>query len=215
MRILGLTGSIAMGKSHAARMFRALGVPVHDSDAAVHRLYAPGGEAVARVQARFPRVLDAAGGIDRDRLATVVLASPTELAELERIVHELVRRDQRAFLARQCRQGRPMVALDVPLLYEIGGERRMDRVAVVSANPLIQRQRALHRGGMTEQRLARLMAKQMPDTEKRRRADYVIAGGRDRGATEAAIRRILEDLAAVPARAWPDRWLGETRGKAA
>jgi dephospho-CoA kinase len=196
-----------MGKSHLARIFRAMDVPVFDSDAVVHALYGPGGRAVAPVLTAFPGCGDRAGGIDRTRLGALVLGDPAGLRRLEAIVHALVREEQAAFLARQCRLGRWLVVLDVPLLLETGADRRVDRVAVVSAHPLLQRQRALRRPGMTPTRLAAIVAKQMPDAEKRRRAHFVVPSGQDRGLTSAAVERILRELRCVPARAWPARWL--------
>ncbi|MCS6877142.1 MAG: dephospho-CoA kinase [Geminicoccaceae bacterium] len=207
MLVLGLTGSIAMGKSHAARLFRAMGVPVCDADALVHDLFRPGGAAVAPVLAAFPEAADGAGGVDRARLARRVLGDRPALRRLEAIVHPLVRRAQRRFLEAQCRAGRRLVVLDVPLLFETGAERRFDRIVVVSAHPLLQEQRALRRPGMTRERLALLRAEQLPDAVKRRRADFVIASGFDRGRTAAAVARIIRAVRGEPGRAWPRAWL--------
>mgnify|MGYP005842870287 FL=1 len=215
MRILGLTGSIAMGKSHTAGLFRALGVPVSDADRIVHELFEPGGAAVGPVAAAFPDTLDAAGGIDRRRLARAVLGDETALRRLEGLVHPLVRAAQRRFLEQQCRAGRPLVVLDVPLLLETGGEARVDRVVVVSAHPRIQEQRALRRPGMTLARLAAIRAEQLPDPAKRRRADFLVSSGADRGRTAAAVAAIVRAMLREPARAWPGRWLrpAPTRGR--
>lgn len=215
MLVLGLTGGIAMGKSHAARLFRAHGVPVFDSDAAVHRLLQPGGAAVALVTAAFAGTLDERGGIDRKVLGARVFGDAEALAALEMILHPLVRQAQMLFLARFTRQGTPVAVLDVPLLLETGGEARVDRVVVVSAPRLIQRLRALRRPGMTAERLAGILAKQMPDGHKVRRADALIRSGCDRGATAATVRAIVLDAATRPPRAWPDRWLRSPLGGAA
>ena len=209
MLVLGLTGGIAMGKSHAARAFRAFGVPVHDADAEVHALMAPGGAAVREVAAAFPGSLSAAGGIDRPALGRQVFADPQARRRLEAILHPLVREAESRFLARCCREGRGVVVLDVPLLYETGGERRCDRVAVVSAPGWLQAQRALARRGMTRARFEAIRASQLPDRVKRRRADFVIASGLDRGATVGQIEAVLCRLRGIEGRAWPRRW---TRG---
>lgn len=194
MMVLGLTGSIAMGKSRAAAAFRTRGVPVFDADAAVHVLLAPRGAAVAAVAAAFPSCADDAGGIDRRALGAAVLGDPSALARLEALLHPLVRDAEHRFLGRARRERAPVVVLDIPLLLEGRTRRRVDRVAVVSANRVLQRQRALTRPGMTEGRLAAVLAKQMPDADKRRRADYVIPSGADRGLIIAAIDTILADL---------------------
>lgn len=207
MLILGLTGSIAMGKSHAARLFRAMGVPVCDADALVHDLFRPGGAAVAPVHAAFPDAIDAKGGVDRPTLARLVLGDREALRRLEAIVHPLVRAAQRRFLEMQCRAGRPIVLLDIPLLFETGAERRVDRVVVVSAHPLLQAQRALRRPGMTAAKLAAIRAEQVPETVKRRRADFVIGSGADRGRTAEAVARIIRTVARERGRVWPERWL--------
>lgn len=207
MIVLGLTGSIAMGKSRAAAMFRAYGVPVFDADAVVHDLFAPGGAAVAHVAASFPGSLGADGAIDRTRLGSMVLGRPDALRRLEGIVHPLVRAAEGAFLRRACRHGAPLAVLDIPLLFETGGEARVDAVAVVLANPMLQAQRALMRPGMTPEKLAQIRTKQLPDREKRRRADFVIVSGYDRGLVAAQIGQVIAAALARPARAWPKRWL--------
>lgn len=190
--VLGLTGSIGMGKSATAAMFARLGVPVHDADAAVHALYGPGGAAAASIGAAFPGVLDPQGGVDRTRLRAAVLDAPERMAALEAIVHPLVRAASTDFLARH--GAAPLVVLDIPLLYETGGEARCDAVAVVSAPPEVQRARVLARPGMTETAFAAILAKQMPDAEKRARADFVIDTSRGFPAAEAAVARIVAAL---------------------
>ena len=190
--ILGLTGSIGMGKSATAALFAKRGVPVHDADAAVHALYGPGGAAAAAIEKTFPGVLDAEGGVDRARLRAAVLGAPDRMAVLERLVHPLVRAASTAFLARHA--DAPLVVLDIPLLYETGGEGRCDAVAVVSAPPDVQRARVLARPGMDEAAFAAILAKQMPDAEKRARADFVIDTSRGFPAAEAAVAGIVARL---------------------
>ncbi|MEM8952055.1 MAG: dephospho-CoA kinase, partial [Pseudomonadota bacterium] len=175
--ILGLTGSIAMGKSTASRIFESFGVPVFDADGAVHSLFVPGGAAVLPVLEAFPTCGDTAGGIDRKALGQAVFNNPNALRRLERIVHPLVRATQRSFLVKQAAARRPLVLMDVPLLYETGGNRLMDAVAVVSAPAFLQAQRVLRRPGMSRQRLEAILARQLPDREKRKRADFVIPTG--------------------------------------
>lgn len=207
MIVLGLTGSIAMGKSRTAAMFKAYGVPVFDADAAVHALFAPGGAAVAPVLAAFGPVLTpVVGGIDRGRLGRLVLGDQEALRRLERIVHPLVRKAEGDFLRRACAAGQPLVVLDIPLLYETGGERRMDAVVVVSAGAMLQTQRALRRPGMTPAKLAQIRARQMPDAEKRRRADFVIPSGHDGGEVVRHVGRVVRAALLRRPRAWPDRW---------
>ncbi|NBC96970.1 MAG: dephospho-CoA kinase, partial [Deinococcus-Thermus bacterium] len=174
MIVLGLTGSIAMGKSTAAAMLRRIGVPVHDSDAAVHALTGPGGAAVPAIAAAFPGTVTATAtgaAVDRRALGARVFGDPAALARLEAILHPLVRARSHAFLCRQARHRMPVVVLDIPLLFETGAEARCDRVLVVSAPAFLQRARVLARPGMTEAKLAGILARQMPDAEKRRLAD--------------------------------------------
>jgi dephospho-CoA kinase len=206
MVVLGLTGSIGMGKSTASARFRSLGVPVFDSDAAVHRLSAPGGDAVAAVAAAFPGCLDAEGGIDRAVLGRQVFDDPARLARLEAIVHPLVRAEQRRFLARRCAEGRRLVVLDVPLLYETGGDRLVDAVAVVSASAMVQAQRVLRRPNMTAERLGAILRRQLPDADKRRRADFVIRTDLDRRRSTGVIAGVIDVARAGQGRAWPHRW---------
>lgn len=198
MRVIGLTGSVAMGKSTTAAMLRRLGLPVFDADAAVHRLTAPGGVAVARVAARFPGCLDAAGGVDRARLRARVLGRPADLADLEAILHPLVAAGQARFLAACRRRRLPFAVLDIPLLLETRGRKGCDRVWVASAPATIQRQRVLARPGMTPERLKEILARQMPDAEKRRRADLVVPTGQGRRIALNRVRRALARLRRHP-----------------
>lgn len=200
--MLGLTGGIAMGKSTASAAFRSFGVPVFDADAAVHDLFAPGGDAVAPISAVFPGCLDARGGIDRTALGRLVFDQPDRLAELEAIVHPLVRAAETRFLARCCADGERLVVLDIPLLFETGAEARVDATAVVSAPAFLQAQRVLCRPGMSPQRLAAIRRRQMPDAEKRGRADFVIPTGLDRRRSLAAIAQIIDVLRRRRGRAW-------------
>lgn len=190
MVILGLTGSIGMGKTTAANMLRRLGVPVHDADATVHRLLGRGGAAVPLVEAAFPGVVRD-GAVDRAVLGRRVFEDPEALRRLEAILHPLVRRAERRFLARSAAARVPIVVLDIPLLFETGAERRCDATIVVTAPRFVQRARVLRRPGMTAARLAAIEARQMPDAEKRRRADFIVRTGRDRRATLRALTRIV------------------------
>ncbi len=194
MIVLGLTGSVGMGKSTAAAMFRRLGVPVHDSDAVVHRLLAPHGAAVKAVAAEFPGVRRSEGGIDRAALGARVFGDAAALKRLERILHPLVCRSQQRFLAAAGAARHPLVVLDIPLLYETGAERRCDGVVVVSAPPCLQRARVMARPGMTAARFRAILAKQMPDAEKRRRADYVLPSGLGRAVTFRRLKRLVAAL---------------------
>ena len=169
--ILGLTGSIGMGKSAVARMFTELGVPVFDADAAVHRLQGPGGALLPAIEAAFPGSTDAQG-VKRADLGARVFGKPDELRKLEAIVHPAIHAMRQAFLADH--DATPLVVFDIPLLYERGGADRLDAVAVVSATAEMQRQRVLARPGMTPERFAQILALQVPDAEKRARADFVI-----------------------------------------
>jgi dephospho-CoA kinase len=197
MKVIGLTGGIGMGKSTAAAMFRRLGVPVFDADATVHRLQARGGRAVRPIAEAFPGTVRD-GRVDREALRAAVLGDPAALKRLERIVHPLVREEERRFLACARRRGARLAVLDIPLLFETGGEHRVDEVVVVSAPPAVQRARVLGRGGMTEARLAAILARQMPDAQKRRRADHVIRTGLSRHHAQRAIRRLVRRLRQSP-----------------
>jgi len=191
MIVLGLTGSIGMGKSTTAKIFADAGVPVHDSDETVHRLYS--GKAAPLVEAAFPGTV-VAGSVDRTELARRVLGNAAALKTLETIVHPLVRADAEAFLARHREAGAPLVVLDIPLLFETGGRNRVDKVVVVTAAAEVQRQRVLARPGMTEEKLASILAKQVPDADKRRQADFIIDTGQGMDAARAAVKAIVADL---------------------
>lgn len=193
VKILGLTGSIGMGKSETARMFRRLGVPVFDADAAVHRLFAKGGRAVPLIDQAFPGVVKD-GRVDRQALGKVVFDNTEALRCLESIVHPLVREAEHRFLRRAIRHRKPLVVLDIPLLFETNGQARCDHVAVVSAPAYVQRHRVLQRPGMTPERLSAVLAQQMPDREKRRRADFVIHSGLGKAYAFEQVRRIVKHL---------------------
>ena len=189
--VLGLTGSIGMGKSATAGMFRALGIPVWDADMAVHALYR--GHAAPLVEEAFPGTVED-GSVDRTKLATFVLNDPAAMKRLEAIVHPLVREDEEAFL-RAARERRDrLVVLDIPLLYETDGRHRVDMVAVVTAPADIQRERVLSRPGMTEEKFEKILAKQVPDDRKRQMADFVIDTGQGMDAAEQAVADIIEKL---------------------
>jgi dephospho-CoA kinase len=188
---LGLTGSIGMGKSTVAAMFAAEGVPVFDADAAVHRLQGPDGALVAAIESHFPGTTGAAG-VDRTALAERVLAEPEALRRLEALVHPAVAREREAFLLEHARA--PLVLLDIPLLFEKEGWRGVDRIAVVSAPAEVQRARVLARAGMTDEKFARILSQQMPDAEKRARADFVIDTGGTMEQTRDSVRRIVACL---------------------
>jgi dephospho-CoA kinase len=193
MKVLGLTGSIGMGKSTAAAMLRRLRIPVHDADATVHRLFAKGGAAVPAIAAAFPGVVRD-GAVDRAALGAKVFRDKAALRRLEAIVHPLVRAAEGAFLRRARREGRALVVLDIPLLFETGGERRCDAVAVVSAPAFLQAQRVLRRPGMTPERLAQVRRSQMPDAAKRKRADAVIPTGLGGRPTLRALTVLLRGM---------------------
>lgn len=191
MKIVGLTGSIGMGKSAVAKMLVRLGVPVFDADAAVHILQGPGGALVAAIEARFPGSTGPAG-VDRQRLGAMVLGNTAELRALEAIVHPAVGAMRGRFLKRY--RSRPLVVLDVPLLFEKGGAAAMDAVLVVSAPYVVQRRRVLARRGMTEAKFRQILARQTPDRIKRRRADHVIETARPKWRTFAQVRRVVTCL---------------------
>ena len=191
---LGLTGSIGMGKSTVAAMFAEEGVPVFDADAAVHRLQGPAGKLVAEIEAHFPGTTGP-GGVDRGALAERVLGEPEQLQRLEALVHPGVARERKAFLAANA--GAPLVLLDIPLLFEAGGWREVDKIAVVSAPEQVQRARVLERPGMTAEKLDRILARQLPDAEKRARADFVVPTGGTLEETRQAVRRIVACLSAA------------------
>jgi dephospho-CoA kinase len=195
MITLGLTGSIGMGKSTVAAMFADEGVPVFDADAAVHRLQGPEGALVGAIESHFPGTTGPAG-VDRTSLAEAVLGQPEALQRLEALVHPAVAAEREHFLATHRED--PLVVLDIPLLFEKGGWAHVDRIAVVSAPPDVQRARVLARPGMTEERFERILALQMPDFEKRARADFVIPTGGSLDQTEAAVRTLIAGLKGRP-----------------
>ena len=198
MFILGLTGSLGMGKSTTARFFIEEGVPVHDADAVVHRLYE--GEAVAAIEAAFPGTTTADGKVDRNKLATRVLGDHAALKRLEAIVHPLVHEAERRLLAEAEARGEKVAVLDIPLLFETGGDARVDAVVVVSAPLEVQHSRVLQRPGMTMEKLEAILAKQMPDAEKRRRADFIVDTSQGLDLARAQVRAILAAIATMPKR---------------
>jgi len=191
MIILGLTGSIGMGKSTTATMFADIGVPVNDADAVVHALYQ--GEAVAPIEAAFPGAAKA-GSIDRAELSRQLANDPALFKTLEAIVHPLVREKERAFLDHHRAAGSPLVLLDIPLLFETKGESRVDAVAVVTCDPEIQRERVLKRPGMTEEKFALILSRQIPDQEKRAKADYIIDTGHGLDSARDQVAAIVQGL---------------------
>lgn len=198
MLVLGLTGSLGMGKSTAAEMFARAGIPVFDADHTVHRLYAVGGAAVAAVEAAFPGMA-ISGAIDRVRLGRRVVGDAAAFARLESIVHPLVRQAEDDFRSRAAADGYRIVLLDMPLFFEIGAQARVDAVAVVSTTYAHQRQRVLSRPGMSEQRFEALLARQVPDAEKRIRAHFIIDTGGTLAETERQISEILRAVAGMAA----------------
>jgi len=201
MMVIGLTGSIGMGKSTAAEAFRSFGVAVYDADAEVHKLMGAGGKAVARIAAAFPGVVakDRQGNdfIDRPALAGKVFDDDVALRRLEGILHPMARRAKRKFLAVAARRGEKVVVLDIPLLLETGGDRDCDAVVVVTAPRFVQRHRILRRPGMTVERMQSVVGRQMPDAEKRRRADFVVQTGLDRGHSLRTIAGIVKIVRAA------------------
>ena len=197
MFVLGLTGSLGMGKSTTAKFFAEEGVPVHDADSAVHRLYE--GEAVPLIEAAFPGVT-AGGKVDRDKLGQRVLGDPQAIEKLEKIVHPLVRADEQRFLAQAKAAGAKIAVLDIPLLFETKGDECCDAVVVVSAPAEMQRARAFERPGMTEAKFQALLAKQVPDAEKRARADFIVDSGQGFEPARAQVRDILARVAKMQKR---------------
>ena len=197
MFVIGLTGSVGMGKSTAARFFAEQGVPVHDADAVVHQLYA--GEAVPAIEAAFPGTTQG-GKVDRNRLAALVLDDPAALKKLEAIVHPLVHAAERRLLAEAAARGVKVAVLDIPLLFETGADKRVDAVVVVSAPAEVQQSRVLARAGMTIEKLDAILGRQMPDAEKRRQADFVVDTSGSFDATRAQIRAILDAVTTMPKR---------------
>jgi dephospho-CoA kinase len=188
---IALTGSIGMGKSTVARMFERAGIPVFDADAEVRRLQGPGGALVEQIAERFPMAVDG-GVLSRGKLAELVLEDPQQLADLERIVHPAVRVARERFIDQHC--AAPALVFEIPLLFETEGHKEFDRVIVVSAPAEVQRARVLSRAGMTAEKLESILERQIPDEEKRRRADFVIDTGADLSTTEAQVRDILACL---------------------
>jgi dephospho-CoA kinase len=197
MLILGLTGSIGMGKTATARAFAEAGVPVHEADVVVHRLYE--GEAVSAIERAFPGTI-VNGTVDRARLSKVVIGDPAAFARLEAIVHPLVRASTERFLAEAAARAARVVILDIPLLLETGGEKRVDAVVLVSAPRDVQRVRVLARADMTSEKLDAILAKQMPDSEKRRRAHFIVDTSRSLDSAKVQVRGILRAVAAIPGR---------------
>lgn len=197
MRILGLTGSIGMGKSTTAKLFADAGVPVYDADAAVHQLYE--GEAAPAIEAAFPGTT-ANGKVDRSKLSARVVHDPAAIKQLEQIVHPMLGASRQKFFADAEAAKAPVVVLDIPLLFETGGEKRVDAVVVVSTSPEIQRERVLARGTMDEAKLDAIIAKQTPDAEKRKRADFVVDTSHGLGPVRAQITHILAEVVKMPQR---------------
>ena len=197
MIILGLTGSIGMGKSTTAKLFEEAGVPVYDADAAVHKIYE--GEAAPAIEAAFPGTT-VNGKVDRNKLSAKVVHDPAAMKRLEQIVHPMLGASRQKFLHDAEQSGAPVAVVDVPLLFETGGEKRVDAVVVVTTTPEIQRQRILSRDNMTGEKLDAILARQLPDAEKRKRADFVVdtSGGVD--PVRARIRDILDQAAKMPQR---------------
>jgi dephospho-CoA kinase len=195
VKIIGLTGGIGMGKSTAAKVFRRARIPVFDADLAVHRLQAKGGRAVKAIEAAFPGTTKD-GAIDRSALRHTVLDNPDALTRLEHILHPMVEAEERAFVGRARRAGKRAVVLDIPLLFETNGERRVDTVVVVSAPRAIQIQRVAKRRRMSKDDVAAIIARQMPDSEKRRRADLVVRTGLSRNHTLRVLHRFIRGLCA-------------------
>jgi dephospho-CoA kinase len=193
MIVIGLTGSIGMGKTTTAKLFAAEGIPVLDSDAVVHDLYSA--EAVPMIEAAFPGTT-ISGTVDRLELGNILRETPANFSKLEAIVHPLVRERQEAFLRKAREENQNFAVLDIPLLFETGAETRVDKVVVVSCAPEIQRQRVLSRPGMTEEKFEMILARQMPDAEKRRRADFIIDSGNGVEAARDQVREILQRLSA-------------------
>ena len=189
--MLGLTGSIGMGKSTVAAMFAEEGVPVFDADAAVHQLQGPGGRLISPIEAAFPGTTGPAG-VDRGRLGAAVFGNDAAMRRLEAIVHPAVTAERAAFLATHA--AAPLVVLDVPLLFETGGDAHVDKVAVVSANESVQHARVLARPGQSEERLAAILARQLPDADKRQRADFIIPTDTPISDTRAAVRSVIACL---------------------
>jgi dephospho-CoA kinase len=197
MIILGLTGSIGMGKSTTAKLFEEAGVPVYDADATVHKIYE--GEAVPAIEAAFPGTT-ADGKVDRNKLSAKVVHDPAAMKRLEQIVHPMLGASRQKFLHEAEQSGAPVAVVDVPLLFETGGEKRVDAVVVVTTTPEIQRRRILERDNMTGEKLDAILARQLPDAEKRKRADFVVDTSHGLDHVRTRIRDILDQVAKMPQR---------------
>ena len=197
MRILGLTGSIGMGKSTTAKLFAEAGVPVYDADAAVHKIYQ--GEAAPAIEAAFPGTT-VNGKVDRAKLSAKVVHDQAAIKQLEQIVHPMLGASRKKFLDEAEASGAPVVVMDIPLLFETGGEKRVDAVVVVSTDPATQRERILARGTMTSEALDGILARQLPDAEKRKRADFVVDTSHGLDPVRTAIRDILAEVVKMPQR---------------
>ena len=197
MRIVGLTGSIGMGKSTTAKLFAEAGVPVYDADAAVHKIYE--GEAAPAIEAAFPGTT-VEGRVDRAKLSAKVVHDPAAIKQLEQIVHPMLGASRKKFLDDAERVGAPVVVMDIPLLFETGGEKRVDAVVVVTTSPESQRERILARGTMTSEALDAILARQLPDAEKRKRADFVVDTSHGLDPVRARIRDILAEVVKMPQR---------------
>ena len=197
MKIIGLTGSIGMGKSTTAKMFADLGVPVFDADAAVHALYAPGGKAVPLIRAVFPDAIDESGGVDRKRLGEHMRSDPLNLDVLTSFIHPWVGEQRVEFLGEARAQKAKAVLFDIPLLFETGGDANVDATVVVTAPANIQRERVLSRPGMSEALFENLLSRQMPDAEKRKRADYIIDTSKGLDAARAQVKTVLDTILKV------------------
>ena len=197
MRILGLTGSIGMGKSTTAKLFAEAGVPIYDADAAVHRIYE--GEAAPAIEAAFPgTTVD--GKVDRPKLSAAVVHNPAAIKQLEQIVHPMLGASRAKFLEDAERSGAAVVVMDIPLLFETGGEKRVDAVVVVTTSPEVQRERILARGTMTSEALDAILARQLPDAEKRKRADFIVDTSHGLDPVRERIRDILAAVVKMPQR---------------
>src|SRR3954463_12224196 len=197
MRVLGLTGSMGMGKSTTAKLFAEAGVPVYDADAAVHKVYE--GEAAPAIEAAFPGTT-ANGKVDRAKLSASVLHNPAAIKQLEQIVHPMLGASRQKFLEEAERSGAPVVVMDIPLLFETGGEKRVDAVVVASTDAATQRERILARGTMTSEALDGILARQLPDAEKRKRADFVVDTSHGLDPVRTAISDILAEVVKMPQR---------------
>ena len=197
MRVLGLTGSIGMGKSTTAKLFAEAGVPVYDADATVHLIYE--GEAAPAIEAAFPGTT-VGGKVDRTKLSAQIVHDPAAIRRLEQVVHPMLRAYHQKFIEDAERSGAPVAVMDVPLLFETGGEKRVDAVVVVTTDPEIQRQRILARDNMTDEKLDAILARQLPDSEKRKRADFLVDTSHGLDPVRARIREILDEAAKMPRR---------------